>query len=290
MGLEFRVSFAKDIPPSLPVFRLQQAGGFPTAGAMLGKVAQQMGLTGRPGEVCISDDWTTHREGLYEISLHHRSGGITYVQKERYAQHGEKPFGLSDREAEAVAERFLERAGLAARDERRLAGVTHLRTAGAAMDGEQRRQISEVLLDAGVVYRRTVKQVGVDGPGGLATINIDPEGEVSGFRIIWRAVAEMIDEVKVLPPDHAFAAMKETAAKVRGDVEVIKATFGYFEQGMADAQEYLQPAYAMVYVVRDREVAYKSAEVVPAGERTFEPLHGEKRFPAAVRAARKASQ
>jgi hypothetical protein len=158
------------------------------------------------------------------------------------------------------------------------------------MDGEQRRQITEVLLDAGVVYRRTVKQVNVDGPGGLATITIDPEGEVSGFRLIWRPVAEMIDEVKVLPPDRAVATMKDVAAKVRGDVEVVKATFGYFEQGMADAQEYLQPAYAMVYVVRDREVAYKSAEVVPAGERTFEPLRGEKRFPARAPAPRKASQ
>jgi hypothetical protein len=290
MGLEFRMSFAKDIPPSLPVYRLQRASGFPAAGAMLGKMAQQMGLTGRPGEVCISDDWTTHREGLHELSVHHRSGGLIYEQKERYAQQGEKPFALSDREAETVAERFLERVGLAARDERRLAGVTHLRTAGAAMDGEQRRQVTEVLLDAGVVYRRTVKQGNVDGPGGLATITIDPEGEVSGFRLIWRPVAEMIDEVKVLPPDRAVATMKDVAAKVRGDVEVVKATFGYFEQGMADAQEYLQPAYAMVYVVRDREVAYKSAEVVPAGERTFEPLRGEKRFPSRAPAPRKASQ
>jgi hypothetical protein len=36
----------------------------------------------------------------------------------------------------------------------------------------------------------------------------------------------------------------------------------------------------MVYVVQDGEVAYKSAEVVAATERTLEPFQGEKRFPA----------
>jgi hypothetical protein len=288
MGLEFRMTFAKEIPPALPVFRLHRAAGFPMAAAALGKIAQQMGLTGQPGELCISDDWTTHREGLHDLSMHNRSGALRYMHKERYAQQGEKPFALSDREAEGAAERFLERAGLVARDERRPAGVTHLRTAGASMDGEQRKRSPEVLLDAGVVYRRIVHQVMVDGPGGLAMIHIDPDGEVSGFHVIWRPMAEAIDEVKILPPDHAFTAMKEIAGRVRGDVEVTKASFGYFEQGPADAQDYLQPAYAMVYVVRDGEVAYKSAEVVPAGDRSYEPLRGEKRFPTRAQSPRKA--
>lgn len=290
MGLEFRVTFAKDIPQALPVYRLQRAAGFPMSAAMLGKVAQQMGMMGRPAEVCISEDWTSYREGFHDLSMHGRSGALKYRHRERYAQQGETPFALSDREAEAAAEKLLERVGLAGRDERRPGGITHLRTAGASLEGERRKQDPEVLLDAGVVYRRTVQKVIVDGPGGLAMIHVDPEGEVSGFHIIWRPVAEPVDEVKVLPPDHAQAAMKEIAARVHGDVEVTKATFGYFEQGPSDAQEYLQPAYSMVYVVRDGEVAYKSAEVVAAGDRVFEMLRGEKRFSTRTQSPRKASK
>jgi hypothetical protein len=290
MGLEFRVTFAKEIPQALPVYRLHRVAGFPMSAAMLGKVAQQMGLTGRPAEVCISEDWTSYREGHHDLSMHSRSGALRYRHRERYAHQGEKPFTLSDRDAEAAAEKMLERVGLAGRDERRPAGITHLRTAGASLEGEQRKRDPEVLLDAGVVYRRTLQKIMVDGPGGLAMIHVDPEGEVSGFHIVWRPVAEPVEDVKVLPPDHAHAAMKEIAARVHGDVEVTKATFGYFEQGPSEAQEYLQPAYSMVYVVRDGEVAFKSAEVVAAGERTFEPLRGEKRFSTRPQPPRKASK
>jgi hypothetical protein len=290
MGLEFRATFAKEIPQALPVFRLHRPSGFPMSAAMLGKVAQQMGLTGRPTEVCIAEDWTSYREGHHDLSMHSRSGALRYRHRERYAQQGEKPFALSDRQAEAAAEKLLERIELAGRDERRPAGITHLRTAGASLAGEQRKREPEVLLDAGVVFRRMVQKVIVDGPGGLAVINIDPESDVAGFDIIWRPVAEAVDEVKVLPPDRAEAAMKEIAGRVRGDVEVTKATFGYFEQGSSDAQEYLQPAYSMIYVVRDGEVEYKSAEVVAAGSRVFEPLRGEKRFPTRSQDPRKASK
>lgn len=288
MGLEFRTTFAKEIPQALPVFRLHRPAGFPMSAAMLGKVAEQMGLTGRPADVCISEDWTTYREGHHDLAVHSRSGALRYRHRERYARQGEKPFTLSDRQAEAAAEKLLERVGLARRDERQPAGMTHLRTAGASLAGEQRKREPEVLLDAGVVFRRTVQKVIVDGPGGLAMIHIDPEGEVSGFHIIWRPVAEPVDEVKVLPPDHAQAAMKEIAARVHGDVVVTKATFGYFEQGPSDVQEYLQPAYSMIYVVRDGEVEYKSAEVVAAADRVFEPLRGEKRFPTRLQDPRKA--
>lgn len=278
MGLEFRMTFPKEMPTSVPVYRLQRPAAFPLSVVALGKVAQQMGLAGRPGEVCISEDWTSYREGLHHLSMHGRSGALRYVHRERYARQGEKAFALSDQEAETIAERFLDRTGLVSRGERRTAAVTHLRTAGAATEGEARSSAREVLLDAGVVFRRLIDGVPVEGPGGQTMVHVDPEGEISGFEIIWRSVAEPVEDVKVLPPDRAYAVMKEIAGRVRGDVEVTRAAFGYFEQGRGEAQTYLQPAYAMVYVVRDGEVAFKSAEVVAAAERVFEPLRGEKRF------------
>ncbi len=57
---------------------------------------------------------------------------------------------------------------------------------------------------------------------------------------------------------------------------------------MDDVQRVLQPAYVMIYVVRDEEVSFKSAEVVAAGERVFEPFRGEKRFPATAQPTREA--
>lgn len=278
MGLEFRAAFPKEIPDALPVYRLQRPPAFPMSAVALGKVAQQMGLTGRPGEICISEEWTVYREGLHHLSVHSRSGALRYAHRERYARQGEKPFALSDRDSESAAERFLDRTGLVASGERQVAAVTHLRTGGAAPEGERRQPVAETLLDAGVVYRRLVGKIAVDGPGGQAMIHIDPEGEVSGFELVWRPLTEAVDEVKVRPPEQAYAAMKEIAGRVRGDVEVTKATFGYFEQGRGEAQAFLQPAYSMVYVVRDGEVAFKSAEVVPAADRVYEPLRGEKRF------------
>ena len=68
--------------------------------------------------------------------------------------------------------------------------------------------------------------------------------------------------------------MEAVAGRMHGDVTVTKATFGYFEQGVMDRQEYLQPAYALVYVVRNEEVMHKSAMVVPASEKLFELFEG----------------
>ena len=56
------------------------------------------------------------------------------------------------------------------------------------------------------------------------------------------------------------------------------AEFGYFEQGPLDGQTTLQPAYAFVYEV-ESDFTHKSAEVVPAGEKSFGALKGKKRFP-----------
>src|SRR5262249_32656077 len=152
---------------------------------------------------------------------------------------------------------------------------THLRTAGGSAGGGE---LQEQVLDAGVVFRRTLEGAPIDGPGGFAMIHVDSEGEVAGFRIVWRPVAEAAGEVGIRPPDEAYGAIEAIAKRVHGDLRVTKASFGYFEHGISDRQRFLQPAYSMVYVVQDEEVAFKSAHVVAAGDRVFEPLMGEKRF------------
>ena len=84
----------------------------------------------------------------------------------------------------------------------------------------------------------------------------------------------------ILPAERVVAAFEKEAAKWKGDITVVKAEFGYFEQGDLEAQSVIEPAYALVYVIRAGEVACKSIYVAPAGEKTFAPLMGKKRFPA----------
>jgi hypothetical protein len=276
MAYEFAEALPERVPDSLPVYRLDEPPRYPASAATLARVARQIGLEGRPHEVSTADDWTMHFEAAFELGIHEQSGALVGRHRERYQRQGERLFELGDDQAQGFAARFLARIELVPASEVRPVTVTHLRTAGRdAGTGELQEQV----LDAGVVFRRTLESTPVDGPGGLAMIHVDPAGEVVGFRIVWRPVAEAVGEVRIRPPDEAREAIAAIARGVRGDLRVTKASFAYFEHGVSDRQRFLQPAYAMVYVVQDEEVAFKSAHVVAAGDRVFEPLMGEKRFP-----------
>lgn len=284
MALEFLEELPSDVPSSLPVYRLREFDG--SAGPQqLSDVAHQLGLEGRAHEITTSGDWTIHQEGVYQIAVHGRSGALIYRNRAKAQRPSTEPFELDDDASDTAARRFLDRAGLLsspgdspAREDSTVVGVTHLRTSGGDREGRERRE--EVVLDAGVVYGRVVDDIPVDGPGGNMMVNVDPTGDVIGLRRVWRPLAERAADVRVLSPERAYDAMKRIAERVRGDTIVRKARFGYFELGPNDRQSHLQPAYMMVYVVTDRDVAYKSAEVVTAGERAFEKVLGDRRFPA----------
>jgi hypothetical protein len=277
MTLEFREKLPERVPDSLVVYRLAEPPEYPDSAKQLSELASRMGMTGKASETCLSDDWTAHSEGLFHLSIHMQSGGITGRHRERYQQPVTESFDLDDEKATDIARGFLERSGLVELGDGSVRRVTHLRMAGGSSKGDER---SEATLDAGVVFGRSIEGVAVDGPGGFAMINVDGEGEISGFTSVWRPIAEKAEEARILDAARANDAMERIAKQVSGDVTVTKATFAYFEQGIGDRQRFLQPAYIMVYVVQDGEVAYKSAEVVAATERTLEPFQGEKRFPA----------
>jgi len=275
MSLEYREKLPERTPDSLLVYRLAEPPAFPDSAKQMADLAGRIGLAGKPSETCISDDWTVHDEGLFSLSIHTRSGGITGRHRERYGQPVTESFDLDDGKAVEIARAFVERSRLVALEDSTVRKVTHLRMAGGAPGSKER---VESVLDAGVVFGRSIEGVPVDGPGGLALINVDGEGEVSGFSCVWRPIAEKAEEVRILDAGRANDTMERIAKEVRGDTTVIKASFGYFESGVHDRQGFLQPAYMMVYVVQDGEVAYKSAEVVAAAEQTFEPFVAEKRF------------
>ena len=130
----------------------------------------------------------------------------------------------------------------------------------------------------GRLYGRLVDDQPVDGPGGFSMVHIDPAAEVVGLRSIWRPLGKRLGKVKIKPPEAAMEGLRKRAEKFRGDTTVVKATFGYFELGPIDSQTSIEPVYAFVYIVRDGEVAMKSAYLAHAGDKTFGTLLGKRRF------------
>lgn len=274
MAIEYRARLDEDLPSSLPVYRLQDSAQ--SAGEdRVARLARYLGVDANRHESRASEDWTIYRAGVWELGVHALSGAVVARHRKSYLRDFGQSFEIDDDTATRLAMSFLDKSELLPADESRPRAVTHLRTAGGQVDGKPEQ---ERLLDAGVVIGRQLREARVDGPGGFTMVNLDPGGELVGLRCVWRPVAEPVEEVSLRPPDVAYRALEEIADRVRGDVVVTKATFGYFEQGVLDPQSYLQPAYMFIYAVHDEEVSYKSAEVVAAAEQVYEKLLGDKRF------------
>lgn len=274
MSIKFAAELPTKVPASVYVYRLAAPRITPRAVA---RVSERFGLTGKAPDFRLSEDWTTYFEGRYRIGVHRVSGALSYQHRDKYGLETNEAFTLSDRDSIRLALSFLKRTAVIPLKEAVFHKVTHLRSGTGDVRGGPRE---EKLLDAGVIYRRTVDGIPVEGPGGFAMVNIDPEKEVIGLRAVWRPVQKRLAKVKLISPDEAMSAIRELTARLYGDTTITKATFGYFEQGELDRQVYLQPAYCFVYQVRNGDVTHKSIEVIAAGERSFAPLKGEKRFPA----------
>lgn len=271
MALDFEAKPPEGVPDSVAVYELVVPGA---SERQLALTATRLGLTGK-GEFTASDDALTYIEGSAQLEFRLASGALAYADVDKYGVETDRSFELSDERADAIARRLLDRAALAEDDSAELARVTHMHAASADL---RTGAVTRTVIDAGVVYRRYVDGLVVEGPGGFAMVNVDAEGAVVGLRAVWRRLGARQTEVKIRPPDEGLDGLRTLAASVRGDMTVVKATFGYFELGPADRQTVLEPAYAYVYTVRNRDVATKSAYVVHAGEKAFGQLQGEKRY------------
>lgn len=282
MALKFQQELPREIPSSLPVYQLQR----PTATrAELTELAKRI-VRSEDGEQEFKDagNWIAYRNGLHEFEVNKRSGALAFRHLEKYGVELENtPFVLRDQEAVRIATGLAEQARLVPMKEARMERVTHLHAASARMDDGGKPE--EKILDAGVLFRRIINDVPVTGPGGALIVNIGPEGEVVGARRIWRPLGKQAGKVKIRPAEFAIQRLERLARGIEGDVAITKAEFGYFEQGPLDGQTTLQPAYAFVYEVAG-DYTYKSAEVIPAGEKSFGALKGKKRFPSKVESRR----
>ncbi len=274
MAITFEADLPRNIPTSATVYKLGKPA---VSTAQLAKTAKRLGLKGNGHDFIMAQDSLAYVEGRWQLEIQRVSGALRYTHLDKYGVQTDKAFELPDQRAASVASRFLATSGLFPKGSAKLRGVTHMRGASASLAS---KRITEQVLDAGVVYGRTVEGLPVDGPGGFAMVNIDPEAAVVGMRCVWRPLGARLATVKIKPPDGALEELRKRAGEFRGDTTVVKSTFGYFELGASDQQTVLEPAYAFVLVVRDGEVAMKSAYVVHAGERAYGRLMGKKRFAA----------
>ena len=276
MAVRFEVKPLRDVPSAAAAYELPSVR---VGTAVLRATARSLGLAGAGGDVVTSTDLLAYNEGRHRLEVHRASGALSFYHRDKHGREPEKEFRISDRRADAIARGFLQKSKVVPLAAARLAGVTHMRSAVADL---KTRTARERIIDAGVVYRRAIDELLVEGPGGFAMVMVDPGGEVIAFRSVWRPLGRRIGKVKIARPEEAMAALEKRVAKLRGDVTVTKATLGYFELGALDRQKVIEPAYAFVYVVRNGDVAMKSAFVMHAGDQRFGPLAGKKRFPAPV--------
>lgn len=272
MNIKYAAKLPTEVPSSVTVYKLAA----PQAStAQVAAMSQRFGLTGKMREFISSEDWTSYNEGRYRVAVHRNSGALRYVHVDKYGVEPLKDFKISKDKVADIAKTFLKRAKLVPDGQSRLYKVTYLRSAVSDLKGKEK---SERLIDAGVIYRRLVDGISVEGPGGYAMVNVDPEAEVVGLRSVWRPTTTREAKVKIMPVGQARETFEKLISNVIGDVTVTGANFGYFEQSEMDKQTYLEPAYVFIYTVQNGEVAHKSIEVLPAGDKTFAKLTLKKRF------------
>lgn len=281
MTITFEAKLPRKLPEALNVYALNKPK---ISNASLVELARNFGLTGAGKDFISSSDSLGYMEGRWALEVNRVSGAISHTHLDRYGIETDQAFELSDDRADGIARRFLDRSTLFPKDARQMRRVTHLRGASADLKD---RKVTEKLLDAGVIYGRVIDGQPVDGPGGLCMVHIDPASEVVGVRSIWRPLGKRLGKVKIKPPEEAMDGLRKRAEKFRGDTIVVKASFGYFELGPIDNQTSIEPVYAFVYVVRDGEVAMKSAYVAHAGDKTFGTLLGKRRFDGGTQKSRR---
>jgi hypothetical protein len=240
-------------------------------------LAKRFGLEGGSHEYHTSADWSSYIEGQYSLGVHKRSGALYFRNEDKYGLQTDNDFELSDQEAKKIADKFMRTTDISPRNEVKLLRITHLR--GMVKSITSSSDQKESILDAGVLYGRSIDKIPVEGPGGKAMVNINSEGEVVGMTHLWRPLLRKLSSVNVKSTKSVLKEIEDYFSKIKGSITVTKARFGYFEQDKYDTQVLLQPGYVFIYNVEYGEVAKKHITVLPAGDKVYAQLEGRKRFP-----------
>jgi hypothetical protein len=274
MPVKYEAKLPTQVPDAAGVYALPAVQ---VSAASLQRMGKSLGIfaAGLKPEVLSATDMMGLTIGRHALSVHRVSGALVFQNRDKYGREPQKAFDLSDRRADSIARAFLTRTKIVPMPSAKLARVTKMNSASA---DKKTRKVQQKVIEAGVVYRRMMEEQMVDGPGGFCMVSVDPDAEVIALSSVWRPAGQRVGRVKLKRPEEAMKAFETAVAKVRGDVVVTKASFGYFELGPLDNQKVIEPAYSFIYVVRDKDVALKSAFVMHAGDEKFGQLQGRRRF------------
>jgi hypothetical protein len=251
----------------LPIYRLARPA---SDRETIQRVAKRFGLKGemQRGTFCEGPSSHAYTEADWTVNMFRESGGWKYRNHHRWqVDDGTTDFSIEDDEAISEARRVVERYEVAPVEDFRPLRVTRLRVATSEREG---RTSDERVIDVGVAFRRLVRGVPVEGPGGQVVVYLDGKRELTGVDRIWREIEGEQQSAGRLRT--AEEALEEVRRRYQGPgagrVEVTSLRFGYFEMGWHHEQEFLQPAYVafLRLVSRDERIRMNSVFVMPAGE------------------------
>jgi hypothetical protein len=204
-------------------------------------------------------DWTAFGPLLeleqepYTFTVYRPSRGLQWVDTGRWqTDDGVSTMQVSDEQALAAALREVEALRLTGDDEFKPLKVTRLHAATAEKGSDD---VQTRVIDVGVVLTRLLDGLEVEGQGGSIVMYLDTGLRPTGFERVARRIAE------VLEPVRGWRSLDDVLSEVerywgrrrdRG-LTVEDARLGYVELGRLQAQDYLQPVYALSLRLSDDE-------------------------------------
>jgi len=216
---------------------------------ILKKMASLLGLSIQASHEFIeqSQKMLTYRMGNKSVSMFRASGGFRFRDDAHFqVDDGKAKVEYNDIEAADMATKIVHKFDLAQEGEYNLVKVTHL---FAGEVDVKTGKSEERAIDTGVIFRRIVDKIPIEGPGGMVIIYLDPAGEMTGLDRVWRVTDQVYKSDLALrsPAQAKEGLQKFLSGYSHAMVEVEDMRFGYFEQGRNVSQRYLQPAYIFPY-------------------------------------------
>jgi hypothetical protein len=259
------ITLRLDAMPELPVARagVHEVSAQPVSRVTVLSMLRRLALTDRLPDLEWerTQDWLIAGDQRVRVAMNASSGGIRYNLRPLAEEQGQS-ITSSEERLEEIARDFLDRLGRPA-EPMTLDRITHLRAQTSSPDGE----LSEVAtLDAGLIFRRTVDDLPVVGPGGLAMVRVGTDDVVVGGREVWRPIVQSGPPLDLLRPDNAVDLLRVRLESrgLDGDARVRTAVFGYEERGIEERQLRLEPCYAFLIEFYGDTADYKTVEVISA--------------------------